>query len=160
MGARAHYIIVENGVLDDYYSHWGDNSLSRDIFWGPQSTVEHLRNLDPGQRWNDDVWDVGAVLIDCDSRVLLFFGGVDLPYDAPQRNLYLRMLSVTWPNWTIRWAERAMLDLVEYLKLDPTSLLENEQYWGCGEDVFDDEIFAPLKESQNAGLQFVIRKVA
>ncbi len=71
--------------------------------------------------------------------MLLFFGGVDLISDVPQRDLYLRMLSVTWPRWTIRWANHAMLDVVEYLGLDNGPIYEQLQY-DDPDSLVDDEV--------------------
>ena len=117
MGDRAHYIIVEDGARSVFYSHWGGGSLMRDLFGGPAETLEFIRGLGAEQPWDDDTIDVSAVLVDSDNRVLLFFDGSNLTFSAPLRNLYLRMLSWTWPGWSVSWADRAMLDLVEYLGL-------------------------------------------
>lgn len=117
MGQRANLIIVENREYSLHYSHWCANTLTRDLFWGP----EHARDFIQVQRavdesgWLDDVWAEGAAVLDCDNHVLLLYGGEDVLYDVPLRRVYLQMLRRVWREWEVRWAHEGIAEIADYV---------------------------------------------
>lgn len=117
MGQRANLIIVESGGYSLYYSHWCANTITRDLFWGPQHAIDFVR----AQRavdesgWLNNVWAEGAAVIDCDHRVLLLYGGEDVLYDVPLRRIYLGMLRRVWRGWDIRWAHEGIAEIADYV---------------------------------------------
>lgn len=44
MGARANYIIIEDSVIDVYYSHWGAMAVPAVVIDGPEATRGYIRN--------------------------------------------------------------------------------------------------------------------
>ena len=114
MGSRASYVIKRDGQARAYGSHWRGSSLMDDLFWGPeyatgafeaQVELDELEEIEGG--------DAGCALIDWDERRLIWdFADCDLPV---QRQLYNRMLAVTWPEWTIEVAANDTDALLDYL---------------------------------------------
>lgn len=117
MGQRANLILVENRKYSLYYSHWCANTITRDLFWGPQHAIAFVR----AQRavdesgWLDDIWAEGAAVIDCDQRTLLLYGGEDVLYDVPLRRIYLEALRRVWREWDIRWAHEGIAEIADYV---------------------------------------------
>jgi hypothetical protein len=75
MGHRANYIIIQNGDWDLFYDHWGAQSVSHDLFHGPELALERIREKDrvEDRELLDDVWCEGGASIDVDRKRLLFF---------------------------------------------------------------------------------------
>lgn len=118
MGQRANLIIVENKDYELYYNHWCANTLTQDIFWGPQHAIDFIKmqqKVDKENGWLDDVWAEGGVVIDTDKKVLLIFGGEDFMFNIPLRRIYLKLLSEVWNDWDIRWAYEGIADLADYV---------------------------------------------
>ena len=55
MGHRANYVVVAGGKRELWYSHWTANSLTRDLFWGPQHALPFIRRQQPTEEWLDDL---------------------------------------------------------------------------------------------------------
>ncbi|QEG40082.1 hypothetical protein [Roseimaritima ulvae] len=118
MGQRANLAIGNANGYELFYSHWCANTLPRDLFWGSEHAVEFISNqravaVDDG--WLDTVWAEGGAVIDPQNQTFLLYGGEDLLYDVPLRRLFLKMLSMAWDDWTVRWAFEGIVDLAEYL---------------------------------------------
>ena len=114
MGARAQYVVVENGAWQRYYSHWGANRVVDDLLPGPAAAARSFRANREIDEWLDDVWCEGAALVDHDRRVLLWFAFVDGWAD----HLAARaVLARTWPGWDVRFAHDGMGDLTQHLGL-------------------------------------------
>ena len=120
MGSRANMIIVEGGSYSIYYDHWAAQTMDRKVFWGPEHLFEWIMshpNEEP-EPWLDERWCEGGVLLDLDSRLLLFFGGEELLFDFTLKETFLKMLPYNWTGWEIRWAKRGIVDLTEYVGHD------------------------------------------
>lgn len=117
MGQPANLIIVEHREYTLYYSHWCANTLTRDLFWGPEHAISFVsaqRAVDE-TGWLDDVWAEGGAVVDCDHQVLLLFGGEDILYDVPLRRVYLAMLRQVYRGWEVRWAHEGIAEIADYV---------------------------------------------
>ncbi|HET9980070.1 MAG TPA: hypothetical protein VFQ32_06490 [Ktedonobacterales bacterium] len=134
MGARANYVIIEDGAIDIYYSHWGAMSVPAVVIDGPKATSDYIRDLSPFDRLMNDTWAEGGILLDADTHTLLFFGGKELPRRPDLRRLFLRAIRLTWPEWLISWATHGVVDFAEYpgvaafLEIDPASVRDTSEY--------------------------------
>lgn len=120
MGQRANLIVVRDGDAKLYYDHWCANRLDAELFWGPELALEFIEarapvSFDDGLL--DEVWCEGAVVIDFDKKLLLWYGGEDLLFDVPLRDAYLDLLKGTWASWEVRWASGDIFDIGSYLDL-------------------------------------------
>ncbi|MFJ1805624.1 MULTISPECIES: hypothetical protein [unclassified Streptomyces] len=114
MGARAQYVVVENGAWQRYYSHWAANRVVDDLLPGPAAATRCFRANRELDEWLDDVWCEGAALVDHDRRILLWFAFADSWSD----HLAARaVLARTWPGWDVRFAHDGMGDLTHHLGL-------------------------------------------
>ncbi len=119
MGHRANLVLVEGGSYRLYYCHWCAKSIPNDIFWGPHyaipfiNTQQSVNNDESG--WLDEVWAEGGLLVDSDRRYLLLYGGEDLKYDIRLRRVYLGLLQLAWPDWTIEWAHDGIAEIARYV---------------------------------------------
>ncbi len=129
MGQRANLIIVENRGYAIYYSHWCANTITRDLFWGPENAIDFVR----AQRavdesgWLDDVWAEGAAVVDCDGQILVLYGGDDVLYDVPLRRVYLEMLRRVWRGWEVRWAYEGIVEIADYVGYPRVNVLSAEK---------------------------------
>jgi len=115
MGQRANLVIVHESGYELHYSKWAANTLPTYVFWGPGPFEQFVRaQQDLGDQWLDTIWCEGGAVMDLQRRVLLFFGGEDLPYDVVLRRFYFRLLRETWSGWDLRWAHRGIVDLARY----------------------------------------------
>ncbi|SEM46016.1 hypothetical protein [Streptacidiphilus jiangxiensis] len=113
MGARAQYVVVENGSWQRYYSHWGANRVAHDLLPGPAAATRSFR-AQQGEGWLNDVSCEGAALVDHDRRVLLWFafeGGV------AEHQAHRAVLERTWAGWDVRFAYDGLGDLTDHLGL-------------------------------------------
>ncbi|MFE1879529.1 hypothetical protein [Streptomyces diastatochromogenes] len=114
MGARAQYVVVENGAWQRYQSHWAANRVVDDLLPGPDAASRCFRANRETDEWLDDVWCEGAALVDHDQRILLWFAFADSWAD----HLAARaVLARTWPGWHVRFAHDGMGDLTNHLGL-------------------------------------------
>ncbi|MCA9098170.1 MAG: hypothetical protein KDA36_07285, partial [Planctomycetaceae bacterium] len=129
MGHRANLIIIENHEWSLYYSHWCANTITSDLFWGPQHAVNFTRKQSEVDEsgWLDDIWAEGAAVIDCDHRVLLLYGGEDILYDVPLRRIYLEMLRRVWSEWDIRWACEGIAEIADYVEYHRSKVLSTDE---------------------------------
>ncbi|MFF3559440.1 hypothetical protein ACFYXS_05290 [Streptomyces sp. NPDC002574] len=114
MGARAQYVVVENGAWKRYYSHWGANRVVDDLLPGPDAATRCFRANREIDEWLDDVWCEGAALVDHDRRILLWFA------DCGGWADHLAACAVvarTWPGWDLRFAYDGMGALTHHLGL-------------------------------------------
>ncbi|QQZ63308.1 hypothetical protein JI735_12975 [Paenibacillus sonchi] len=117
MGQRANLLIVRNRSYELYYSHWCANTLPRDLFWGPEYAVEfiELQTKVDESGWLNDIWAEGGAVLDLDIKKLLIYGGEDIRFDIPLRNLYIQLMQKTWNGWEIEWAYGGIADLASYV---------------------------------------------
>lgn len=117
MGQRANLIILQNDKYELYYNHWCANTLPHEMFWGEQYAVPYIRmqkRVDDSD-WLDDVWAEGGVVVDLDRKCLLLYGGEDILYDIPLRNLFLRLMTALWQGWKIKWAFEGIAEMADYV---------------------------------------------
>jgi hypothetical protein len=115
MGARAQYVVVEDGAWQRYYSHWAANRVVDDLLPGPAAATRCFRANREIDEWLDDVWCEGAALVDHDRRILLWFASPDNWADHMAARA---VLARTWPGWDVRFAHDGMGDLTHHLGLD------------------------------------------
>lgn len=126
MGSRANYLLIDKGVSVLWYSHWGAQSIVRDLFWGPELAMAFVRCQQRTEEWLDDVWCEGAALIDVAKKTVLLFGGEDIKYEPPLRRIYLELLRGPWSGWDIRWTHEGLVDIAEYAGLDRDKVLSGK----------------------------------
>ncbi|MFG2959351.1 hypothetical protein ACGF5O_37215 [Streptomyces sp. NPDC048291] len=114
MGARAQYVVVENGAWQRYYSHWAAHRVAHDLLPGPVAATRCFRANREIDEWLDDVWCEGAALVDHDRRTLLWFSSTD---DWADHLATRSVLARTWPGWDVRFAHDGMGDLTHHLGL-------------------------------------------
>lgn len=151
MGSRANIIVVQDGTYDLFYCHWCAASLPSNLFWGPANAVAFARNLldpkrivrnipirrfDPsrpsdswspavdGSGWLTDVWAEGGAVIDLDCKTLILYGGEDIGAHIPLTRLYLQLMQEVWEGWDIRWAQRGIVDMAEYVGLPKERVID------------------------------------
>lgn len=118
MGHRANHVIIENGRLSLFYSHWGAKTLPADVFWGPSPAEAFIRTNAPLDHWLDEADAEGGIAIDKDSRSARFFGMGDLGDEGPIEAEFLRLCRHVWQQsgWSIDHG-RELGDLVEFTGL-------------------------------------------
>jgi hypothetical protein len=129
MGHRANLILVQNNQHRLFYCHWCSNTLTSDLFWGPEYAVPFIERQRPIDEdgWLDEVWAEGGVVLDMDHSVLLFWGEEDISMDIPLRRLYLALLQEVWKGWTVDWAFDGVFDMVAYLELSDSLVSADRQ---------------------------------
>jgi hypothetical protein len=117
VGHRANLILVKGREYRLFYSHWGANTLTRDLFWGPRHAAAFIRiqRAVDDSGWLDEVWAEGGALLDLDRKHFLFYGGDDVLLDVPLRRIYLALLAQVWKGWAVRWAYEGIGDLADYV---------------------------------------------
>jgi hypothetical protein len=142
MGQRANLIIVRNKSYELYYSHWCANTLPKDLFWGEQYAIKfiEMQTKVDESGWLDDVWAEGGAILDLDKKKLIIYGGEDILYDIPLRNLYLKLMRNTWYEWEIQWAYEGIIDLATYVGYPKEKVLTSS------EDDINDLSLAPPEE--------------
>lgn len=116
VGQRCNLIVIEHGKRELYYSHWGANTLDRDLFWGAAHGLAHIRaqvSEADGATWLDDVWAEGGAVMDMDQLRLTWFGGEDTLFELPLRRRLLELMRQSWGHWDVRWAFRGIVDIAE-----------------------------------------------
>lgn len=155
MGSRANIVVMQNGEYDLFYCHWCASSLPSDLFCGPvhavafartQLNARKLGSEIPMRRadqspipdsqpqdldaigWLDDTWSEGGAVIDLDRQVLVLYGGENLLWYIPLRRLYLQLLQEVWKGWELRWANRGILDMADYVGLPKNRVITGESH--------------------------------
>ncbi|KAB2375403.1 hypothetical protein [Actinomadura montaniterrae] len=128
MGHRANYVVVERGAHRVHYSQFGALSLGADPLMGPEELESYIRSLETREQLTDDVWCEGSLVLDLDTRTLLFWSehcaaGVNLEL----RRALLRLVGELWPGWTVRWAAREHAEVVAHLGLAPEGLISTRE---------------------------------
>jgi hypothetical protein len=130
MGSRASYVLVENGIISVYYSHWGGMSVPSVVFGGPAETSAYIRGLKSATGLLDTTWAEGGILLDADIRRLIFWGGNALNSRPYLRRLFVPVVRLIWEGWSVSWAARGIVEFAEYpgvakaLDLDPASVVD------------------------------------
>ncbi|MEU3983357.1 hypothetical protein AB0F77_25260 [Streptomyces sp. NPDC026672] len=114
MGARAQYVVIENGTWQRYHSHWAANRVVLDLLPGPVAATRCFRANREIDEWLDDVWCEGAALVDHDRKVLLWYAFAD---SWASHVAARAALARTWPGWDVRFAHDGMGDLTQHVGL-------------------------------------------
>lgn len=128
MGHRSNFVIIQNREINIYYSHWGATSIPKDIFYGPEVTIDYIQSLQPVETLLDDLWCEGGVLVDTYEKQLIFWGGDGYEY-PPIRKYFISLLQLNWEGWGIRWAEQGIIDIAQYLKIDLSQVQTDIDYY-------------------------------
>jgi len=132
MGHRASYVLIEDGAITAYYSHWGAKVAPAVVLGGFAETCAYLRALAPADGLLDTVWAEGGILLDADTHTLRFWGGESLRDRPDLRRLFLPSVGRLWPGWAVAWATQGVVDFAEYpgvaqaLGQDPASRLDDD----------------------------------
>ncbi|WP_433479407.1 hypothetical protein ACQPZP_21610 [Spirillospora sp. CA-142024] len=114
MGARANFALIDEDGLRLHYSHWGADRVCSALVAGPVAAGRFIsaqhRCDDPSRDWLDDAWAEGGAVVDHTARNLVFYGG-QLLLELPCKRVFLALLALTWPGWTVRWAYDGIGDL-------------------------------------------------
>ncbi len=133
MGARANYVIIEDGKIAIYYAHWGAMSIPAVVMNGPTATSVYIRDMGSTDRLMNDMWAEGGILLDADRRALLFFGGENTMFSPPLQRLLLRVMRREWQGWSVAWAGRGIVDFGTYpgvadsLGINPSTLIMRKE---------------------------------
>jgi hypothetical protein len=122
MAERARYVVVRDGVWQQYYCRWGALSFGLDVLEGPDAFSRLIagRQEEGPHNWMDDIQCEAAAVVDHDARVLLLFTW-HLESWA-QRETMLEVPATTWPGWQVRWAYDGLEDIVAYVGVEPESV--------------------------------------
>jgi len=126
MGHRASYVVVENRSPAFGYSHWGAVSIPETVLSGPEETVSYIRALESDDHLLDTTWAEGGILVDMDTRTLIFHGGGDITIFPYLRRMLLLALRRLWPGWTVDYARFGMADFARHLGLDIATVLTDD----------------------------------
>ena len=137
MGARANYVIIEDGAITVYSDKWGAMDIPAVVIDGPDATRAYIRayiqELSPTETLMNDIWAEGGILLDMDRRALLFFGGENTLFSPNLQRILLHMMRPIWQGWSIAWAGRGIVDIAAYpgvadfLRIDPASLIQRKE---------------------------------
>ncbi|MFD4139918.1 hypothetical protein [Streptomyces sp. NPDC058572] len=136
MAERARYVVVRDGVWQQYYWRWGAPSFGLDILEGPDAFsrfVAGRQEEGPGD-WMDDVQCEAAAVVDHDARVLLLFTWHLESWD--ERSVMFEVLARTWPGWRVRWAYDGLEDIVAHVGVQ-RELVRSELATRGGQVPFD-----------------------
>lgn len=114
MGSRASYVLIEHSGFTAYAEHWGAQTVPRLVAYGPAETISHIRNLSPVKWLPYGGGAEGGILVDADTRTLIFWGGEIITYAPNLRRLFLPALRRIWQGWSVSWATRGIVDVAEY----------------------------------------------
>ena len=123
MGQRGNYITKSNGRLDIYYTHWRANLIANDLLLGSKNFLKFIRQFDKHEEIIDEPWIEGCVLLDFDTKRLVFWE-IEQLYEYSIRQAYLETLAEKWKGWNIQFAEKGMYDIEKLINIDYTSRQE------------------------------------
>ncbi len=122
MGSRANYIITHHGIHEIFYAHWGAQKVTRDFFFGPDMAIAVVRSTAVTDQLLDDVWAEGGAVINLDRKRLRLWGGEDVGFDIGQRELWLELLALSWPDWDVAWADHGIFELADQIGIPRTDV--------------------------------------
>lgn len=125
MGQRGNYIIKTKDKVDIFYTHWRANLIVNDLLLGAKKFINFARQFDQKDELINEPWIEGCVLIDMDSKKLLFWETEQL-FEFSVRQKYLDKLEEIWSGWEITFAEKEMYDIENELNVNYTSRQEKD----------------------------------
>ena len=118
MGHRACFILIKNEKERTfYYSRYVSNILDRNILGGFRQLVSFIEREDviSEAKWLSlGGGQDGGLLLDCQQRVLIWYGGEKTNWDPVYRGVFLMVARQLWKGWDIRWAYNSELDILDY----------------------------------------------
>jgi hypothetical protein len=125
MGHRAIFVSVHHGRMSIHFDRWAGLSLSEILLChGPEELGEHFARYQVRETLLDDAWCEGAVLLDRDANLLLFYTDHGpLKHSHGLRRACVALLRQDWPGWTIRWADQDLAEIVDHLGMDRAGLI-------------------------------------
>lgn len=115
MSQPAIFVVTDGDDVRVYRGRYGAIFLESALILGPEKALE------TGERWDhigdqvDEWWCEAAVLVDTRRRVLLWYGGDYVRYDAASHRYFHELLSVAWAGWQVRWAVNEIHDLADHV---------------------------------------------
>lgn len=99
MGHRASYAIRENGLVRMFYAHWGAMTIAD---WGPDGAEAFVRSNEESNKFLDNVFGEGGIVLDKDLRHATWFAW-DWPQEPDVNRVYGELLAERWQQagWTI-----------------------------------------------------------
>ena len=134
MGHRANLVVVSEAgnagsqrPYELYRTSFGALNLPSRIFAGPDEALQWVRSERPVKDWYPN-WDSeGGLIIDLPNRVLLFYGGDGLECTPRLLPAFLERMTQQWGGWELRFCERHMQDMIEYLGLARAVVFDEEE---------------------------------
>jgi hypothetical protein len=124
VGSRAQWIVVRDGrAVNRRLGGAAGTGLDYVLGAGPEVAVSTFDGQGETGWWTDDV-AAGGVLIDADSRLLLFFTVQPWAPSDPYayRAAMLEGYARVWAGWRVEWAYDGLADLARYLGEDPAAV--------------------------------------
>ena len=115
--------MVENRVPAFYYAHWGALTTPEVVLAGPDDTLTYVRDLESHDGLLDTRWAEGGILVDLDTRTLIFYGGSDIQIMPHLRRMLLPLLRRVWHGWSIEYARFGTADFARHLGIDSATVL-------------------------------------
>ncbi len=124
MGHRCNLIVIENGQTEIYYDHWAATRLDEVVFWGAEHVKDFCRQREQDKTAIlDDVWAEGGLVLDCDKKHLLWYGGGDVMCDPLHHKVFSQILPQNWKGWSVKWAIGGQLEIGRYIGIPDDELL-------------------------------------
>ena len=118
MGNRACYLLIKNEKERAfYYCRYSSNIMDHFILSGFSELVSSIERKDviSEAKWLSlGGGQDGGLLLDCQQRVLIWYGGEKTNWDPVYRGVFLEVAGQLWKGWDIRWAYNSELDILDY----------------------------------------------
>ena len=118
MGNRACYLLIKNEKERAfYYCRYSSNIMDHFILSGFSELVSSIEMEDV---ISETKWlslgggQDGGLLLDCQQRVLIWYGGEKTNWDPVYRGVFLEVARQLWVGWDIRWAYNSELDILNH----------------------------------------------
>jgi len=137
MGHRANYVVIENGKVEIYYTHWGAITLPTILLSGPEGTLQYARELKSVQNLMEIFWAHAGCFLDYDKKQMSFFACLE-PFDRLYiRRQLVRVLAKLWPGWSVTHEAHHQLAFYQKLGKIPYEDVEGR---------FDDKVYLNTTE--------------
>jgi len=143
MAQKGNYIIKSENKVDIFYTHWRANLITNDLLLGTRKFIEFIKQFDKQERLINEPWLEGCVLVDLDTKKLIFWE-IEQLFEYSVKQEYIRNLKKKWPGWQVTFAEKEMYDIENELEIDYTKNQDKDlgrmQIEGLINDTIDEYI--------------------
>ena len=126
MGSRANIVVIKNSNSQIFYHHWIAQYIDALIILGEPNLRAFLQqecDIDEDENsLMDNVWAEGGLLLDYDHKQLMWFGGEDSEGYKSYLDALTILLTLAWPGWDIKWADKGNYDFGVNLKFEENEL--------------------------------------